>query len=164
MLKSHFPISFPKISYPISVASSKSIISTIDNFKSIFFGIKDYTYLKNKYTVTQIVWLNTLQSNPAYSRDLNEDLEIYEDKKKDIIEEVGGQIDALCDEIIDRTTASEISRKTQLFSFLTRLKLFIDLIKNKTILTNTNENIIFLKQLLYYDILYCNVLYCWLYR
>ena len=125
MLNSFFPISFPKSSFPISVANTQSIVSTFDRFKKDVFGIADFAYLKNKYTVTQVVWLNTLQTNPAYSRDLNEDLEIYKEKSTERTEEIKEKLDSLIEDITEITDDSKIKSNVQKCSVYIRLYLLI---------------------------------------
>lgn len=65
MLNSLFPISFPiKDQITLMDDENLNLINTIRNL----FKTDEYTYLKlNKpSTVTQIIWLNTISSNPIY--------------------------------------------------------------------------------------------------
>ena len=101
MLNAFFPISFPINIVPMAIIDGTSFGSTINSFSTSLFNSREYTHLKNKYTVSKVVWLNTLNSNPVYYRDFNEDLYIYLEKYKDAIK---GKIKIIEDETIKINT------------------------------------------------------------
>jgi hypothetical protein len=112
MLNAFFPISFPIKLMPMAIIDGTSLVSTINSFSTSLFNSREYTHLKNKYTVSKVVWLNTLNTNPVYYRDFNEDLYIYLEKYKDAIK---GKIKIIEDENARIATKIEGKEKEKKF-------------------------------------------------
>jgi hypothetical protein len=109
MLNALFPISFP-INDHVTLMDAKNI--DIIDMVTNFFKLNKYTYLKlNKpSTVTQVIWLNTISSNPIFYKIYKKNKDYYK-KVLDYAKNTGFLEDN--NELTDAANIEDIKQKVK---------------------------------------------------